>query len=167
MAEIVVEISTPKNQSVFFPPVQQTLRGAWVKDRLQRNASSDRGLMEIPDTPGIRVHLNIETRVARITDPLLDPENVTKYDELKIKHKAVFGETRGWPEVKYKLPDANAVKTWFYWMQRLCSQNQAILREGDFTKKVPGRARTSWGATTTYEREEEMKSTSAEETKRS
>ncbi len=153
--EIVIEIGNKKNQSVFFPPLQDNLRGTWVFENLPRGTVSAMGLQEIPSTPGLRIHLDIDLRKAKRTDPLLYPENAGLYEELKVVHEKLFGKTRGWPTLEIDLPDADAVKTWHYWMKRLVDNKCATLVEGNLNHKLPGRARQAWGSTTAYERDAE------------
>lgn len=163
-AFVEIEISSKRNQSAFFPPTQEMLRGAWDQSNLPKGSTSDRGLMNLPSTPGMRIALNITQRTAKIHDPLLLPQNQAMYEEFRAVHAQVFGPTRAVPAREHELRDGDAVATWLHWMKRLVDSKMAKLVAGHLKHTVKGRPRLSWGATTGYERQSEEERSRAGDT---
>lgn len=127
-----IELATPRNNNISFPPLRQTLRGRWSRSVLV-GVTTNRtpALQNMPDIPGMCITLDPARRQARVYDPLGLPENKLLCDEINGYYRQITG-TLGRPESEKTVTDLKegGVKTWAYWMCRLLESDHARLVAG-------------------------------------
>jgi len=121
MAETIIEIAGPNNESVVFDPVGQRLRGRWSHvataghtiheslAALQRAA---------PEIPGIYIALDPQARTARVFDPLKETEEGQRIWSLiqpvLTTYEAFLNNGRPWDTQVYENLTPDQVKTWAF-----------------------------------------------------
>ena len=118
---IAVEIATKENSSVLFGPTQTTLRGRWAGSSPSlRGMTSDVGMNQMPDLPGLHLILDTNERVFTIHDPLSDPEYADTVEAANSVLQGVFGtQSKAIPDDVRDVSDDTEFKTSLYWMRRL------------------------------------------------
>ncbi len=154
--EYVIEISDERNRSILFGPTQGKIRGAFAFHKMGGGGTTS-GLQEMPDLPGMLIHVNPATGVAKITDPLNKRDFKQTLQRAKEVHKHTFMvECEPVEDREYEL-DQDGIATWLYWMRRYVDNEQAISRGPDLPGHVEiaklGKARRNFYDLTAYAKE--------------
>lgn len=140
--EVVIEISAPNCANVMFTPLRKLLRGRWDVHKLPIGTSSEPGILNLRELPGMHVALDVQRREARVYDPMALPKNADalKAAQKVIKH-ATSREYHPEKETFYRNLSDDAIASFVYWMQRFIEQNIAVLVAGNFPSQdsLPGR----------------------------
>lgn len=145
---IEVELDTPGNSNVLFPPLTRNVRGRFLLSRVaepQAGAKRDEYGDEIP---GQRLALDLDTHEGFLIEPLhFDQFRVLK---LKIEAKR-FGLEE--PVQRFALsgesqPSGQDVPTWLFWLKRLVDAGCARVVKGEsyLPAKLPAGAKTNFFA---------------------
>jgi hypothetical protein len=119
LPDVVAEADNRHCHNVVWGPTQTVLRGSWVWDRLPRGTTSERGLVHMPNLPGMCVAISPRERQARIYDPLGLPENERLLEKAQGVARAVFGESkRPAPTVTYRNLTDGQLATWLFHLLR-------------------------------------------------
>jgi hypothetical protein len=117
---VTVELACFDNANVVFGPLLRRLRGRWSWANMRRGESSESGLMEMPDLPGLQLTIDPERMEARVEDPLTRPEYRETVMEANRAMKKMKGELITPLEpVRMVNMDENQIATWLYWFWRL------------------------------------------------
>lgn len=126
--EVVVEVQHTKDTLVSFFPAGMQLRSRWFPKMIGLRAPDAYTDLPIEGIPGQRVHLDEKNRVARITDPLADDENKSRWEHIKRcdanlrargKASVLTEYTQPCAEKRFeRLTDADII-TWKFWMRQL------------------------------------------------
>jgi hypothetical protein len=149
---LAVEIATKENSNVLFGPTQTKLRGRWAGSSPSlRGMTSDVGMNQMPDLPGLHLILDTNEKTFTIHDPLSDPDYADTVESANAVLKSVFG-TQSKPaadEVK-DVSDDTEFKTSLYWIRRLVDAEQCRVISGtipsieEIRSGVKGKIRKSY-----------------------
>ena len=134
---VEIEAGDDRNSQVLFAPKQETLRGRFSPHNFAGDASSLRGIMNMPAIPGVRVRLDFRAGTGLIHDPLSQPQHQATLEKASAIWKKVNPmEAAGRdivarPEMLEEEMDDNRVATWMYWMMRMVGGGLARVVSGD------------------------------------
>lgn len=146
IAEVVIEVASPRNQQFMWPLTQVVLRGRWCRANLP-GITMQPALEKMPDIPGMRVLCDPSRRIARVFDPLNEPGNQDLLSRCSRVHTECFRVAAGAEQdVELDSLDDTAVKSWLYWMRRAVDNGMAIVVHGDLPsmttiEALPGKTR--------------------------
>jgi hypothetical protein len=122
MLEVVID--GPRNQNLFFRPLQRTLRGTFDVNRIP----DPQGRMlvnQIPwPIPGVHVVLDFEKRTAAVVEPLYAPAHIAIREKIEARGMKL-------PKEREEFPNAD-VNTWAFWLRRAVASGVARIVEGKF-----------------------------------
>jgi hypothetical protein len=122
LVEIVID--GPRNQNLYFRPLQKTLRGTWDVNRIP----DPQGRMlasEFPrPIPGVHVVLDSEKRVAAVVETLHAPEHRAIREKIEAKGLRLGPQREEFQDVD--------VNTWAFWLRRAVAIGVAKIVEGKF-----------------------------------
>lgn len=131
-----IEFDGPKNQSVYFTPIQKRVRGRFDAHRV---VDGGRLLRDFPEpVPGQRLQLDLGTGEAAIFEPLHDHEFIAIRERIEESGRKL-------PE-QYERVKAD-VATWVYWLRGLVDTGLAKVVVGELPAKVEGVPRTRFHST--------------------
>jgi len=147
LQEFTIEICAPQNNTVYFAPTKEILRGRTDMRTLPVGTQSSVGILQTPVCPGLHIRIDPVNMVGQVIDPLSkDPELMASISNA---HVAAGQKKRSpVPTITRKL-DRNGVATWAYWMIRLVNDGLAradgrsIVPTLDELKRVYGDAQIS------------------------
>ncbi len=128
--EFTVEVADDNNKQWLCPILNEVLRGRWLRSNCPDQQFTG-NLRHMPDTPGIRITVNVVKRAVRVWDPLGDPQNAEIWAKAKAAYKAHFNEEAGVCReiVRHTLNDTD-LKTWLYWVRRGIESKSLIVVSG-------------------------------------
>lgn len=137
---VEVEISCPKNESLFFGPLMKRLRGRYELTRTTQHDGKATSLAgQIPSAvPGQRIGLNLESGEAYLVEPLRGDAYETL--RAKVVKKALLAPAR---------EDCGKVDlaTFVYWLRRLVESNKAVVVVGELPEQPKGNVKKSFFST--------------------
>lgn len=135
---VEIEIDGPQNQSHYFRPMQERIRGRFDAQRLlQRDDGAGRLAREWPDAiPGQRLLLDFDSGNAYLTEPLHDAEHAALRAKIEAKGFTIAERRRELPAVD--------VVTWAYWMASAVSAGVARIIRGEIPDKLDGEPQTQF-----------------------
>lgn len=168
-----IEIAGTNNESLFFYPLGETLRGRWETAKTARFDKNDVGkaFAEIPVIPGIHVTVDTEKGRIVVADPLETTEagrqilaNINKIVD-GYPNNSVAKRSGPMPKREIKNASADQIKEFCHWMVRAIETNMAISLDLpgvervtaenapgylERVAKMPGKRRRDPGADTNY-----------------
>lgn len=132
--KLVIEIGNDKNGTIVFAPKNEQLRGRFSAHHMGRNASSTRGILNMPDLPGMYVSLDLREGKGSIIDPLSLPEFAPTLEAASKVHQDGDVSGRGLtfrPNAVEDEMDDDRCATWLYWMMRLIRDKDARVISGE------------------------------------
>lgn len=128
IGEVVIEVVADANENVFFPPLQDRLRGRWDTRKLPIGDTSADGLLRMPTIPGLYLRVDPRTKTVEMSDPLALPQNARLLAEVSQVCESIPGlgnRVRPRQGFTKQLKTDDEVATWLYWLWRLTSQRMA------------------------------------------
>jgi hypothetical protein len=117
--EIVIEITHPRNNDLYFHPVSEKVRSAVIPAR--SGARVPDGFAAIARIPGQRIHLDPKLKRGRITDGLGAEQNkrIQEHVAVAVRNQQKFSSPISNPcKVKVFNLTQDQVDNWMYWMAR-------------------------------------------------
>ena len=138
---IEIEIDGERNQSHYFRPLQQKIRGRFDPTRLQKfDDGAGKIAREWPQPiPGQRLRLNPTDGTAAIVDPLHEDEHADTRERIERKGYRL--------PVAMKTFEAVHVPTWAYWMRSAVDAGCARVLRGELPDEIDGEPQTSFVVT--------------------
>jgi hypothetical protein len=134
MVEIVID--GPRNQNLYFRPLQRSLRGTFDVNRIP----DPQGRMLNADfpwpIPGMRIALDVEKRTAAVIEPLYAPEHKAIREKIESR-----GLKLGPQREEFQNVDFN---TWAFWLRRAVANGVAKIVEGKFGAIDEAKARKNF-----------------------
>lgn len=139
-----IEIAGTNNESLFFFPLGETLRGRWETAKTARFDKNDVGkaFAEIPVIPGIHVTVDTEKKHIVVADPLETTEsgrqilaNINKIAE-GYPNNSVAKRSGPFPKREIKNASPDQIKEFCHWMVRAVETNMAVSLDLPGVQKV-------------------------------
>lgn len=155
---ITIEICSNDNNSHWFGPTGQLLRGRWTAANVARMDmhASLKKVSEMPFIPGICLEVDLDTRTCRQFDPLRETEEGKRIWKAIAPVLAHFKGmlcregAEPWEETKIENADLDTIKDWLYWMRRAVDNGLAVVSDKstplpaiDAISKMPGKRKTT------------------------
>jgi hypothetical protein len=130
---IIVQLDSPKNQTICFDPLQAMFFGGYKQAGLPPGASSRQGdAREYPDIPGRRIVLDVDGRFGEIQDPLGDEANrdlLAQVNQIRRKHgKHDIAPTS---TERHEDMQPTNIATWLWHMSKHVDVGEARVLQGD------------------------------------
>lgn len=139
---IEIEVDSPRNESLSFPPLQQEVRGRFLFHRVAEPMAMSKAEEWGTEIPGQRIGLNVQAKEGYVKDMLHDPQ----YQDAKRKVEAHKFKLPS-PLEKYPLKTQDEIATWIYWMQRVVDAGIAKVISGRLPEKYEGTPRKNFLST--------------------
>jgi hypothetical protein len=134
--QVEVVIDGPRNQNLYFRPLQRSLRGTFDVNRIPEPHARTL-VTELPwPIPGLHVVVDFEKRTAAVVEPLYAPEHQAIREKIEAR-KMKLG-----PELE-EFQDAD-VNTWGFWLRRAVANGVAKIVSGKFPEIDQAKARKNF-----------------------
>jgi hypothetical protein len=131
-----VVIDGPRNQNLYFRPLQRSLRGTFDVNRIAEPHARTL-ITDLPwPIPGLRVVLDFDKRTAAIVDPLYAPEHKVIREKIEAQKMKLGPEREELLNV-----DLN---TWAFWLRRAVANGVAKIVAGKFPEIDEAKARKNF-----------------------
>lgn len=133
--EFIIEMGDKKNRTFLNPITQQKMRGRWTRDNHREMDIDHDGqyapLRQLPDLPGISIHVNTGAKRVRVFDPLGEPGNADLLEQVKkIVKLAMKKDGREEKTTVYEDCNEDELKSWLYWARRFVDARQCEVVSG-------------------------------------
>lgn len=137
------EVWESRNRTIFYHPLQQKMRGAFIPGRTPHDTArySGSGRVAPPELPGMMLALNVRLRRLRVIEPIvhmLDQDKLTAELLASQNMQPTDGVEFNREGVRESLSD-NQLATHWYWMKRHVDGQTATLVQGEFGERPNGR----------------------------
>lgn len=129
------EVNTPRNNNLFFPPINGNVRGRWEFSRMPERETGELVRLYGPAIPGQHIHLNAEAATAQIIEPIYGMPELLKHVERRC----------------FKLPpevttfEKINVLEWQFWLINAKNGGNITVMEGTLPESVDWKPKL-WGA---------------------
>jgi hypothetical protein len=122
LVEIVID--GPKNENLYFRPLQRPLRGTFDLNRVPEPLARMQINAFPRPIPGLHLVVDVEKKTAAVVDPLHEPEHAAIREKIEAR-----GLKLGPQAERFEGIDTN---TWLFWMRRAVASGVAKIVEGKF-----------------------------------
>ena len=131
-----IELNGPRNQNLFFRPLQRRLRGRLDFARDSRPLARMKTAQYPLPIPGQRLGIDLDNSEGFLVDPLHDAEHLPTRERIEASG-AKLGPARE------SFPNVDAV-TWLFWIKSAVDAGLAQVVSGKLPDKITGEPQTSF-----------------------